>query len=92
MKLSIKQVVSIGVYIGILLLTIILAGYDYFSYRISLYENAQKEMDNISRSLEDTLNEKLKDLSLSIHTVANDQEASRMLAEGDRQALEKKNF
>ncbi len=30
MKLSIKQVVSIGVYIGILLLTIILAGYDYF--------------------------------------------------------------
>ncbi len=63
-----------------------------FSYRISLYENAQKEMDNISRSLEDTLNEKLKDLSLSIHTVANDQEASRMLAEGDRQALEKKNF
>mgnify|MGYP001282604450 CR=1 FL=1 len=90
MKLGIKHIVSIGVYVGILLLTVILAGYDYYSYRTSLFEDSQHEMDDISNSLEDTLKEKLKDLSLSIHTVANDQEASRMLAEGDREGLQKK--
>jgi len=90
MKLSIKQVVSIGAYIGILAVTLVLAGYDYFSFRSNLYDETYKTMESVSRSLDKTLAEKLKDLSLSVNTIASDQNTAQMLAEGDRAGLEKK--
>lgn len=90
MKLTIKQVVSIAAYIGILFITIVLAIYDYYSYRHGLYEDTKRTMYSIAGSLDQTLAEKLNDLSLSVNTIANDEETSRMLAEGDRDGLIKK--
>jgi len=90
MRLSIKQIVSIGVYIGVLLMTFTLAGYDFFSYRANLYNDTRTVLGEISGSLESTLNDKLKDLSLSVNTIANDSETAKMLAEGNREGLVKK--
>jgi methyl-accepting chemotaxis protein len=89
-KLSIKQIVSIGVYLGILLMTLILAGYDYFSYRANLFTDADEVISSVSGSLEDSLNSKLKDLSLSVYTIASDAETARLFAEGNREALSEK--
>jgi len=89
-KLTIKQYVSISVYIGILLITVILAGYDYYSFRQNLYDDTAELMESVSGSLEENLNQKLHDLSLSVHTIANDAEASAMMANGDRKGLEKR--
>lgn len=90
MRLSIKQVVSIAAYIGILFITVVLAVYDYYSYKEGLYRDTSKLISSISGSLEGTLAEKLQDLSLSVHTIANDSETARMLAEGDRAGLTEK--
>jgi len=90
LRLSIKQVVSITAYIGILFITIVLAGYDYVSYRSALFEDTRHTMNDIASSLNKNLDEKLKDLSLSVRTVAKDESTAKMLAEGDREGLIKK--
>ncbi|ADD68974.1 methyl-accepting chemotaxis sensory transducer [Denitrovibrio acetiphilus DSM 12809] len=90
LRLSIKQVVSITAYIGILLITIVLAGYDYVSYRANLYDDTRKVMSDVANSLSDDLNEKLNNLALSVRTIASDKDTARILAEGDRGALEDK--
>jgi len=86
-KLSIKQVVSIAVYIGILVMTGILSTYDYVSFKNTLFEETRSSMQDVSNSLSEVLDSKLKDLSLSVHTVANDQDTARMFAEKDRAGL-----
>ncbi|MGE4479417.1 MAG: methyl-accepting chemotaxis protein [Deferribacterales bacterium] len=90
LRLSIKQVVSITAYIGILFITIILAGYDYVSYRSALFEDTRHTMTDVASSLSKNLDDKLRDLSLSVRTVAKDEDTARMLAEGDREGLLKK--
>ncbi len=87
MKLSIKQYVSLGVYLGILLITVILAGYDYFSIKSSVMKNADKSMSTLSAMMEDRITEQLADLSLTVRTIAEDTDSARMLAEGDRAGL-----
>jgi len=90
MKLSIKQVVSITAYVGILFITILLAGYDYFSNRTALYEDTRNVMHDVAGSLNTNLDDKLKDLSLSVRAIAVDEDTAKMLAEGDREGLTKK--
>lgn len=90
MKLSIKQVVSITAYVGILFITVVLAFYDYYSFREALYQDTRVSMQNIANSLEETINEKLNDLSLSVSIIAHDKATDKMLAEGDREGLKEK--
>lgn len=86
-KLSIKQYVSIGVYIGILLITIILSGYDYLSLRSAMIKDAANDMQSMSDIINDRLKEKLDDISLTVKSIADDQETAGMLAAGDRDGL-----
>lgn len=86
-KLSIKQYVSIGVYIGILLITIILSGYDYLSLRAAMVKDAATDMQSMSDIINDRLKEKLDDISLTVKSIAEDQETAGMLAAGDRDGL-----
>jgi methyl-accepting chemotaxis protein len=90
LKLSIKQYVSISVYIGILLITVILAGYDYYTFKKNLFDDTSELMKGVSASLDENLNQKLKDLSLSVHTIANDSDSANLMAEGNRKGLEDK--
>jgi len=89
-KLSIKQYVSIGVYIGILLITIALSVYDYMSVKSSLIKDASIRMTSLESMVNDRITEKLSDLSLTVRTIAEDPDTDRMLAEGDRAGLIKK--
>lgn len=86
-KLSIKQVVSIAVYIGVLAMTCVLSAYDYVSFRSSLYDETRALMSEVTTSMNEVIDGKLQDLSLSVHTIANDQDTARMLADGDREGL-----
>jgi len=90
MKLSIKQVVSIAAYIGILVMTGVLAAYDYLAFRGTLYDETRAILADVDNTMQETLDTKLKDLSLSVHTIANDENTARMLAEGDRGGLQEK--
>ncbi|MGE4267472.1 MAG: methyl-accepting chemotaxis protein [Deferribacterales bacterium] len=86
-KLSIKQYVSIGVYIGILLITVILSGYDYLSLRGTMIKDAASDMSSMSDIINNRLSEKLDDISLTVKSIADDQETAGMLATGDREGL-----
>lgn len=90
LKLSIKQVVSIAAYAGILIITIVLAGYDYYSHRANLFNDTRTTMENITKALDGNLDQKLKDLSLSVQTVASDKATAKMFSENDREGLQKK--
>ncbi|TCK62495.1 methyl-accepting chemotaxis protein [Seleniivibrio woodruffii] len=89
-KLSIKQYVSIGVYLGILLITIVLAWYDYYSLKTLMKTEAEVNMKSVSEILESRIAEKLNDISISVKTIAEDQDSARMLAEGDHDGLIRK--
>lgn len=90
MKLSIKQVVSITAYLGILFITIVLAGFDYVSNRATLIEETRTSMHEVGVSLVNNLDSKLKDLSLSVRTIAQDDDTAKLFSEGNREALLKK--
>lgn len=90
MKLSIKQYVSIGVYLGVLLITVILSYYDYVTMKSSIMHNADSSLRSVGVVLDDRINDKLSDLALTVQTIADDQETAGMLAGGDRAGLIKK--
>lgn len=90
MKLSIKQYVSIAIYIGVLALTLILSVYDYYSLKSTFVNNTAEDMKSLSSMLTGRIDGKLEDLAMTVKTIADDQVASAMLAAGDREGLQAK--